>query len=175
MKTASTFYPESVRQRVQRNATPADRAQAITEAAPWARLSDAELRALMFGNTIKRSWFVWSSGHCPACNGDATMFAWKIDALKHPWKVQCPHCSELFPKNDFAAFYRSGLDADGIFQPARADRSLLGTGFGVDDGEGYVDGENRWRFIGYYLIRGQWTQLVLNGLRQLANAYIITG
>jgi hypothetical protein len=100
--------------------------------------------------------------------------------------VRCPHCREDFPKNDFAAFYRSGLDAQGVFDPARADRSLLYNaehpaqddplrGFGVDDGEGYVAGDARWRFIGAYLIYGQWKQAVLGGIRSLSSAYLVTG
>ncbi len=110
------------------------------------------------------------------------MYNWQIDALEQPWKVRCPHCRELFPKNDFAAFYRSGLDAHGVFDPARADRSLLFNAehpdpadplhrFGVDDGEGYVEGGKRWRFIGAYLIYGQWKQAVVGGIRNLAAAY----
>ena len=47
--------------------------------------------------------------------------------------------------------------------------------FGVDDGEGYVEGQNRWRFIGAYLVYGQWKQAVLGGIKALADAYIVTG
>jgi hypothetical protein len=53
------------------------------------------------------------------------MYEWKPDALKRPWTMQCPHCKELFPKNDFAKFYRSGLNKQNVFDPQRADRSLL--------------------------------------------------
>ena len=45
----------------------------------------------------------------------------------------------------------------------------------MDDGDGYVEGEKRWRFIGAYLIYGQWKQAVLGGIRNLAAAYVITG
>jgi len=31
------------------------------------RLSDEDLWNLMCGNTIRRSWTVWSSGYCPSC------------------------------------------------------------------------------------------------------------
>lgn len=150
------------------------------------RMSDDELWSLMFGATIKRSWMVWSNGHCPSCKRDVPMYTWKMDALAKPWKTQCPHCNELFPKNDFGAYYRSGLDAKGVFDPAKADRALLFNaehpdpgdplrGFGVDDGEGYVDGDKRWRFIGAYLIYGQWKQAVVAGIRGLADAYTATG
>ncbi len=159
----------------------------IVEAAePFTRYSDDELWAMMFGPTIERSWMVWSNGHCPACGKDVPMYNWKIDALNHPWKLGCPHCRELFPKNDFHAFYKSGLDEHGVFDPKRADRELLFNadhpdpddplrGFGVDDGTGYVAGEKRWRFVGCYLIYGHWKQLIVNGIAALANAYVFTG
>jgi hypothetical protein len=100
--------------------------------------------------------------------------------------VQCPHCREFFPKNDFATFYKSGLDEHGIFDPKRADRSLLFNTehpdaadplhrYGVDDGEGYVEGEKRWRFIGAYLVYGQWKQAVVGGITRLAAAHVLTG
>ncbi len=114
------------------------------------------------------------------------MYSWEIDALGQPWKVRCPHCREFFPKNDFGAFYHSGRDERGIFDPGLADRTILGNvdhpdprdplhRFGVDDGEGYVEGGHRWRFIGAYLIYGQWKQAVLGGIKALAAAYVVTG
>ncbi len=190
-KTASTFFPASLRERLQQNIIRYDwakqTAQRIVQAAEfWRQMSDDDLWALMFGPTITRSWHVWSNGYCPACKKPVPMYNWRIDALRRPWKVQCPHCGELFPKNDFAAFYRSGLNEQGIFDPKRADRSLLFNAdhpdpnnplhrFGVDDGEGCVEGDKQWRFIGAYLIYGQWKQLVLGGIRNLAAAYLVTG
>jgi len=84
--------------------------QIVKMAEPWAKMSDEELWELMFGPTIRRSWMVWSNGHCPACDKGVPMYNWEADALNRPWKMQCPHCKELFPKNDFEKFYRSGLD-----------------------------------------------------------------
>ena len=89
---------------------------------------------------------------------------------------------ERFPASSIVP----GLNEQGIFEPARADRSLLFNvehpdptdplhGFGVDDGEGYVAGEKRWRFIGAYLIYGQWKQAIVVGIRQLAAAYLVSG
>ena len=93
---------------------------------------------------------------------------------------------EIFPKNDFAVYHRSGLDETGVFDPARADRSLLFHPdhpdptdplhtYGVDDGEGWSNGQHRWRFIGAYLIYGQWKQLILGGISRCAAAYLATG
>jgi hypothetical protein len=73
-----------------------------------------------------------------------------------------------------------------VFDPKKADRSLLFNEehpdpkdplhmFGVDDGEGYVEGANRWHFISTYLIYGQWKQVILSGAKNLAAAYVMSG
>lgn len=194
-KKGSAFYPERLTKSLKTNLDGSDwakqaRDRMVKEAEPWMSFSDEELWGLMFGNTISRSWMVWSDGFCPACKSLVPMYNWKIDAQNRPWKVQCPHCEEFFPKNDFKKFYDSGLDESGVFDPDRADRSLLFNldhsdpadplhQFGVDDGEGYVEPggekERRWRFIGAYLIYGQWKQAVLGGIVKLADAYTLTG
>ncbi|MHC4444114.1 MAG: heparinase II/III domain-containing protein [Planctomycetota bacterium] len=190
-KQASAFYPSGLvanaRANAEQNAWAADAQKTIVKAAePWMKLTDDDLWNLVFGHTIKRSWMVWSNGHCPACNTSVPMYTWEIAALDRPWKTHCPHCKEIFPKNDFHAFYRSGLDANGVFDPTQADRRLLFNAehpepdnplysFGVDDGEGYVDGDKRWRFIGAYLIYGQWKQAIVDGVHNLAAAYVVTG
>lgn len=190
-KNRSAFFPTPLCQRLRQNIARYDWAKQtaqriVQDAEPWRQMSDDELWALMFSPTITRSWHVWSNGYCPVCKKPVPMYNWRVDALRYRWKVQCPHCGKLFPTNDFAAFYRSGLNEHGIFDPKRADRSLLFNSdhpdpndplhkFGVDDGEGYVEGDNRWRFIGAYLIYGQWKQLVLGGIKNLSAAYLVTG
>jgi hypothetical protein len=191
VKQASVFYPAAAVARATENAqkhawAAAIRDSVVAAARPWMKLSDEQLWDLMFSNSIKRSWMVWSNGHCPACKKAVPMYEWRPAALVRPWKMQCPHCKGLFPKNDFAKFYRSGLNEQGIFEPARADRSLLFNAehpepndplrmFGVDDGDGYVEGTKRWRFIGAYLIYGQWKQAIVAGAKNLAAAYVVTG
>lgn len=191
VKESSVFYPEPLMEAARRNIARDPwaarvRDQLVAAARPWREMSDEALWRLMFGPTITRAWMVWSNGHCPACKQAVPMYNWTMDALREPWRVRCPHCREAFPKNDFGRFYRSGLDARGVFDPKRADRSLLFNAehpdpadplhrFGVDDGEGYVEGQNRWRFIGAYLVYGQWKQAVLGGIKALADAYIVTG
>jgi len=158
----------------------------VEQAEPWKQMSYDETWNLMFSSNISRSWMVWSDGFCPECHQDVRMYTWIIDIWGHPFKVQCPHCKSLFPTNDFEAFYRSGLNRSGEFDPALADRSLLFNQnhpdpqdpkhlFGVDDGEGYLQEAKRWRFIGYYLSAGQWRQKIVGGVASLAEAYSITG
>jgi len=158
----------------------------IAKAAPWHGRSDTELWDLMFGPTITRARVVDADGCCPVCNGATPMYTWKVDALHMPWKVACPHCGEQFPKNDFYAYYRSGLDVHGVFDPKLPDRRLLVNRdhpdpadplhqFGVDDGEGYSDGQRRWRFVGTALLCGLWRQDVSAGMEALSTAYVLTG
>ena len=190
MNKTSLFYPDNLVQKARDNIAQYPwakeiRDRIVLEAEPWTRFSDEELWGLMFGNTLKRSWMVWSNGHCPVCKTDVPMYNWEIDALNRPWKVRCPHCAEDFPKNDFHAFYQSGLDAQGIFDTELADRSLLCNAehldpdhpdhlFGVDDGEGFRADGKIWWFVGTYLIYGQWKQVVHGGIRKLADAYTVT-
>jgi len=191
LKKKSVLYTPEMIERATENSRrfqwAADIRKTIIDAAqPWMKYTDDDLWEMMFGNTISRSWMVWSDGYCPACNNDVRMYSWKMDAHNNPWKVRCPNCNELFPKNDFHAFYRSGLDERGIYDPDQADRKLLYNlehpdpadslhMFGVDDGEGYVEGDKRWRFIGAYLIYGHWKQAIVGGIKNLAAAYTVTG
>lgn len=191
VKTTSIFMPAAMIEKAKANAAKYQWAadmqkQIIARAEPWMKLSDDELWDLMFGATIPRSWMVWSNGFCPSCKKSVPMYNWKMDAFGHPWKTQCPQCGEFFPKNDFKAFYDSGLDEHGVFDPKLADRKLLFNTehpdpkdplhtFGVDDGTGYVEGENKWRFISAYLIYGQWKQGIVQGIGALGDAYSVTG
>ncbi|MBT3274748.1 MAG: hypothetical protein HN368_16450 [Spirochaetales bacterium] len=185
MKISSTFFGKDITEPIRSRAgndTPAGcyAKELVTEASWWMDKSYEELYSLMFGPTLKRSWFVLSYGSCPSCGGSVPMYNWIIDPKRIPWKVECPHCTGLFPKNDFAAYYASGIDSAGVFDRSLADSSLLinadGTGFGVDDGNGYVDHEGEtWRFIGAYLAHGFWPLLVLDGIETLATAYFLSG
>jgi len=191
MKSHSIYFGESARQAVRDREARSPETAAVVRAAveaarPWREMTLDQVWSLCFAETLPRAWQVWSDGHCPTCERSVPMYTWRADALGTPWKLRCPHCGELFPKNDFHAFYRSGLDGAGRFDPARADRALLFNvehpdpadprhAFGVDDGHGFVAGGHTWNFVAAYLIHGQWKQAVLGGLRALADAYFVTG
>lgn len=190
-KTTSVFYSAQIvgRMRAAAASTPEGKAYrdaAMIAAGPWMWMDDEQLWELPVGPTLPRSWMVWSNGYCPACKADVPMYAWITDPFAHRFKVKCPHCGALFPTNDFEAFYRSGLDRGGVFDPRRADRSLLYNtahpdagdplrSFGVDDGTGYQADGKHWRFIGAYLVYGHWKKLVVAGLKALSDAYVMTG
>lgn len=103
--------------------------------------------------------------------------------LNEPWKITDPSSGCKFPTNDFAAYYASGLDRHGIFDPRLADRGLLvnslypdkGEAWGVDDGFGWLDEQgNRWTFIAYYH-HFLWKNMVMDVLTGLRDAYLYTG
>lgn len=183
----STFFGDDVLRNIQTNCEKfpefKEKRQEIVEAAEkFMEMTYDELWELVFDPNLERSWMVLSDGICPACRKPVVMYDWIIDPFKHPWKLMCPHCEELFPKNDFYAFYRSGLDEKGRFSYDRADKSLLfneETGnkddkFGVDDGRGFKQGDRIFRFIATYLVYGQWKKTILEGINTLSEAYIYT-
>ena len=95
MNKKSLFYPPPLIEKAHKNiAQPAwakeMQDQIVQDAQSWMHFSDDELWGLMFGNTLKRSWMVWSNGHCPVCKTSVPMYNWEIDALNQPWKVRCP-------------------------------------------------------------------------------------
>ena len=181
---ASVLHPPELLDRFR--ADDGVRARAEARAEPWRRYTLDDLWSMVFGPRITRSWMVWSDGDCPSCGRPVNMYAWEIDPFAEPWKLRCPHCEERFPKNDFAAFHESGLDEAGLFDPERADRGLLFNtehpdpgdpqrDFGVDDGGGFPGDRGRWRFIGTWLVYGQWKGLIVDGVERLAAAYAATG
>ncbi|GGE26010.1 hypothetical protein GCM10011571_30170 [Marinithermofilum abyssi] len=110
---------------------------------------------------------------------------WVADPMNRPWKLVDPSSGYVFPTNDFASYYQSGLNEHGIFDPKRADPKYLvnelypekGKNWGVDDGRGWVDEQgNRWTFIAYYNHWHVWHGgIVDNALRAFRDAYLYTG
>ena len=191
MKKQSTFFSQAKIQNAISNCTKypwakAIQTEAIEAAKPYLTYSDSELWDMVFSSNLVRSWMVLSDGTCPSCGAGVPMYNWIIDPDTHAWKAKCPHCGELFPKNDFYRYYRSGLDPAGIFRYELADSSLLFNEehpkesdplhfFGVDDGRGYEAGGKRYLFIGTYLVYGQWKKRILDAIKKLSAAYVLTG
>ncbi len=186
MKKTSVFFNDNFLKTLRDNINSSDVLQKYAkervEAADyWMNLDYDQLWELMFPSTIKRSWMVRSDGQCPDCKEDVHMYNWVIDAKNLPWKLTCPHCKNVFPKNDFHAYYQSGICEDGVFRYEKADQTLLvnekdGSKYGVDDGFSYIDpkGDKYW-FIATYLVYGQWMQIMVDGVVKLSDAYCITG
>jgi len=191
MKSSSTFFS---RQRI-RNAIGNTKKypwasriadQALGRAREYAKRDDDELWALPYGPELYRAIDVSLKLGCPNCGpkiyeGRRTYYAWEADYGRHPWKLRCPGCSQLFPKNDFLAFYRSGLGVDGLFHHDLADETLLFNAehpdprdpkhkWGVDDGRSW---EGHW-WIAYYAMR-LWLDEIVPAVDALSGAYVLTG
>jgi len=180
--------------------------KAVEAAQRWMEMSDDELWALIPSQELPRAAIMASvmSSHkeigCPQCGkGIEAYGSWKVDFWNNPWKVKCPSCGEVYPKNDFYAFYKTALDEHGMFRRELGDRSLLFNAehpdpndplhnIYVDDGYGMVDEKaNKYFPIAYYvqwgLLRGavSWhahkstTAGIYGGLVALSRAYTLTG
>ena len=184
---SSTFYSKTVLDTIEKNCTDllefkAMRQIAINAARKYLELDYDDLWNMIFDPDLERSWMVKSDGICPSCKQSVIMYDWVINPGTNPWKLQCPKCKEYFPKNDYESYYKSGLNNAGRFSHDLADKTLLynaETGdkndkFGVDDGTGYVQGGDTFRFIQTYLVYGQWKKTILNAIKSLSDAYIFT-
>ncbi|NUQ63896.1 MAG: heparinase II/III family protein [Pirellulales bacterium] len=168
-------------------------AGAVAAAKPWVSMTDEQIAAMVTSQELPRAAFTKAGvlyanqkPGCPKCGEKILRFgeAWRRDPQGKPWKLQCPSCSEIFPKNDFAAFYPTALDEHGMFRRSRGDRSLLFNAehpdpkdplhkLYVDDGYGMRDEQgNVHHMIARYNDAG-W-QAVLQAVSSLANAYIHT-
>ena len=193
-KTGSTIYtPERVAN-ARRNIERYDwakklRDDAIKKADKFAYQSDDFLWALITPQSIPRGIEVNMKMGCPKCGKAIAKFGnypWKVDVFARPWKIECPSCGEVFPKNDFAKFYESGKDANGVFHYEKADRALLFNAdhpdpkdplhtYAVDDTMGWNDGQdNVYRMVGYYGHYGTWATAI-DALNCLRDAYLYTG
>jgi oligo-alginate lyase len=163
--------------------------EAVAKSQPFVDRTDDELWSLVTGQQIPRGIHVNPELGCPSCGrrvyeGHGN-YPWILDINK-PFKIECPSCGEVWPKNDFNAFHESGLGRGGVFDPTLADRSLLVNeehagaddpmrGYAVDDGLGWVD-ENgeRWWFVAFFSHYCTWSELP-KAVTALSEAYLYTG
>jgi oligo-alginate lyase len=197
-KTKPTFYTTEKVAAARRNVDQYDWARAIRDgrvhdAAPWLGASDEFLWNSVTGQGVPRSAYVNQALGSPTSGTDLYKYGWqpwRADPFHRPWKLVDPITGDVFPTNDFAAFYASALDEHGQFDRDRGDRSLLvnklypdrGPNWGVDDGFGWVDDKgNRWTFVAYYNFYLVWfavttaPSLIWAGLVYLRDAYLLTG
>lgn len=191
-KTRSTIYTSEEVANARRNAQQYDWAAnmkdaAVAKADDYIDLGFDFLWNLIPPQSLPRCIFVNNELGSPTSGRDIYKYGnypWIVDPINHPWKVEDPVTHELFPSNDFEAYYKSGLDEHGIFDPSLADRSLLvnelypekGPGWGVDDGMGWVDEDNnRFTFISYYVCMGIWWGYLPPLMESLREAYLYTG
>lgn len=193
-KTRSTFYtPEKVanaRQNVDRYDWAKEmRDSAVQDAEHYLQYGVGRLWSMVTPQSLPRSFAVNLELGSPITgkefNEKYGYRGWKADPLKDPWKLTDPSSGYKFPTNDFASYYKSGLNEHGIFDPEKADKKYLvnelypekGKYWGVDDGRGWVDEKgNRWTFVAYYNHWHVWHGGVVDGaVRAFRDAYLYTG
>ncbi len=193
-KTDSTIYTPQRVANARRNIERYDwakkiRDDAVRNADRYANQSDDFLWELITPQSIPRGIEVNMKMGCPKCGKAIAKFGnypWKVDVFNKSWKIECPSCGEVFPKNDFGKFYESGKDKNGVFHYDKADRSLLYNTdhpdskdplhtYGVDDTMGWDDGKgNVYRMVGYYGHYGTWAT-AKEALSCFRDAYVYTG
>ncbi len=157
-----------------------------TDDALWAMVTAQELPRTVYTN--EGVTYKGQKPYCPGCGEAAPAKSgrewWDFDEDR-PWKIQCEHCGEIYPKNDFGAFYKTALDKHGMFRRESGDRSLLFNAdhpdpddplhkLYVDDGYGMFDEKgNRHDIIAYYNFEAVWRR-IQSGVAALANAYALT-
>lgn len=195
-KTASHIVTAQMRANALSNVEKFDwaagqQASAVRAARPYVEMSDEDLWRMLPSQYVPRNCGIHNTAGCPNCGEEILnvkepqmYMRYEYDRAAHPWKLKCKNCGTLFPSNDFGAYYRSGLDDRGEFDPERADDSLL---FNpehpdandpdhrkwVDDGYGLdYDGETL-TFIAHYTYY-LWRECT-DATEKLARAWALTG
>ena len=191
-KQASSFYPPAVlrhaRENIRRFEWAAEaRDELVAAAEPWLKMSDDELWGLMFGPTITRSWMVWSNGHCPACKQERADVQLGDRRARPPVEGALPALQGALPQERLpqastapaststASSTRSAPTARCCSTPSTPTRTTRCTRSAWMTARATSRASNRWRFIGAYLIYGQWKQAIVAASRSLAAAYVVTG
>jgi len=158
-----------------------------TAASKYLNYSYEDLWAIIPGQNIPRSYAVNQPKGCLNCGKAIDAYGnypYTFNYDSDPWKLTCPNCKMKFPTNDFASYYKSGLDSTGRFQPSLADPKYLkntlypekGEKWGVDSGRGYVhtNGE-KYFFVAYYNHWANWYDACQKPITNLMYAYLYTG
>ena len=168
----------------------------IQKAKLWAAKSDEQLWEMINGQNMPRCIDVTfdrlTKGPkilgCMKCGEQIFQFGnypYNPEFEDKPWKLTCPSCKSVFPTNDFAKFYASAIDENGLFDVSKGDRTLLFNEahpdpsdplhrYGVDDGFGYIDENNRsHKYIAYYMWK--YWNYINTGIADLSEAYLYTG
>ena len=199
-KDHSRFVTAAMRANVLANAEKhewvgAQQKSALAAAASWVKRTDDELWEMVPAQELPRTVYTnkgviyeGQKPYCPGCDEVAPAKYgrtwWKFDGSR-PWKIQCKNCNEVYPKNDFGAFYQSALDEHGMFRRKLGDRSLLLNAdhpdpkdplhkLYVDDGYGMFDEQGkRHDVIAYYCQSALWWR-IRPAVDALTQAYTLT-
>jgi len=179
LKTARTLHSDAEIAQARANVAQYPAAKAVlepfmAEARYWMQWSDQDLHDLVTTAEVPRAVELCNAG-CPVhgrkiyegINGSS--YPWIVDP-RQPFKVKCPIGGEVYPDNDYGAYYRSGFK----------DKSLL-QGKIVDDGWGWVapDGQRYW-FVAHanHMVwqgPGLDSRCIVTAIQFLSRAYLFTG
>ena len=163
----------------------AEQENEINACKPLLEMSDDALWKMVTSQELPRGIHTNVAAGCPSCGKGITPYGnypWQVGG---DWKLKCPNCGAIFPKNDFRAFYETALDEHGFFNRELGDQSLLFNAehpdpndplhkIYVDDGYGMMDEQgNKHFFIAYYNDFVQWKRVV-SALIHLSQAYTLT-
>ncbi len=195
-KTGSHIVTEQMRANALANVerydwAAAQQQRAIKATQQYVEMTDEQLWRMVPSQYVPRNCGVHNTAGCPNC-GDEILnvkepqmyMRYAYDSQERPWKLTCKNCGTAFPSNDFGAFYRSGLDERGEFDPERADPSLLhhpdhpdpndpDHKKWVDDGFGLQSEGETLTIIAHYTY-WLWREC-MDATRALARAYTLTG
>ncbi len=200
VKTRATYYTAEKIAAARTNIETYDWARTIAAAAkPLAdklvALTDDQLWGCVSTQGVPRSYAVNQDLGSPITGTDVYdygAYPFRADPIANPWKLVDPSCDYVFPTNDFASYYASGLDDHGDFHREDADPQFLvnelyperGPDWGVDDGFGWIDDDGqKWTFIAYYNHWFCWYtsqpntgySMLGHGLSALRDSYVYTG
>jgi hypothetical protein len=184
------FYPESAVSGARANVKnfewakkEADEIQAYAQV--WLDMSYDQIWNFLSEQSIPRAVFAGKPPRCPIHGSLEGYGDYAYSTVpEERWKVRCPVGGESWPTNDFEAYYKSGKDGNNKFDAGRANGGLLysqdsSRGYGVDNGNGYVDGSgNRYHFVAYYAFWGIWSRVArsdYNAITVLTQSYLLTG
>ncbi len=193
-KTARNVVTEAELSRALEKAKTKDWAKAAVQPAKsvdWIlAMSDEELWRYVPAPNVLRALNVRFGVGCPVHGNEVFRrgghYPWKMSREK-PFRVTCPVGGEVYPSNDFAAYYKTGLDENGRFHPDRADRTLLFNPkhpdpndpkhkLYVDDGQGWVnEAGERFFFVAHHIFWQRWQREILAVISPLAKGYLFTG
>jgi len=180
------------------------KAQYLQDVKPYENLSFDFLWDLIPTQEIPRATLVTVNGAVGCLNCGQSIhkhgrFPYLVDFFNGQWKIVCPSCGYAFPSNDFASYYRGGLDECGFFNPdlakahndeliAKGERGNLvnilyperGETWGVDAGTGYrAENGHKYVFAAYYAhqvwCHNNGRNFLGNALRAYKNAYFASG
>jgi len=171
LKTARMIYREADMAKARSNLAQYKEARKVRDkiletAGRWLARPDSAIIALMPDARVPRAFDLNPKGS--PVHGDTVFkvggfYPWIVDP-DHPLQVKSPIDGQVFPSNDYLAYYKSGLK----------DKTGLDDRF-ADDGWGWIapDGERYW-FVAY-ANQWMWKGHIEPAFADLAHAYLLTG